>query len=106
MNSIAGQSARLLVLLCLLGASACDAFAPDGPAEDQLLDGTIEGMPASQVRQHLVGDEEFIEDIDDELLDAVGLSRDDFIVHVHQGREVGVFSNSEYSEDEQDTAEN
>jgi CxxC motif-containing protein (DUF1111 family) len=59
MNSIAGQSARLLVLLCLLGASACDAFAPDGPAEDQLLDGTIEGMPASQVRQHLVGDEEF-----------------------------------------------
>jgi CxxC motif-containing protein (DUF1111 family) len=59
MNSIAGQSARLLVFLCLLGASACDAFAPDGPAEDQLLDGTIEGMPASQVRQHLVGDEEF-----------------------------------------------
>ncbi len=50
--------------------------------------------------------QDLIEDLDDELLDAIGLSREDFIVHVHQGREVGVFSNSEYSEDEQNAAEN
>ena len=50
---------RLLGSLLLLSASACDTFAPDGPAEEQLLDGTIEGMPGSQLRQHLVGDEEF-----------------------------------------------
>ena len=36
----------------------------------------------------------------------MGLNRDDFIVHVHQGREIGVFSNSEFSEDEQNPAEN
>ena len=53
------RTARLFGLLCLLAASACDTFAPDGPAEEQLLDGTIEGMPSSQLRQHLVGDEEF-----------------------------------------------
>ena len=50
--------------------------------------------------------QDLIADLDDELLDAVGLNRDDFIVHVHQGREIGVFSNSEFSEDEQNPAEN
>jgi hypothetical protein len=50
--------------------------------------------------------QDLIEDLDDELLDAVGLTREDFIVHVHQGREIGVFSNSEFSEDEQNPAEN
>jgi CxxC motif-containing protein (DUF1111 family) len=32
---------------------------PDLPSDDQLLDGTIEGMTPTQVRQHLAGDEEF-----------------------------------------------
>lgn len=50
--------------------------------------------------------QDLIEDLDDELLDAVGLNRDDFIVHVHQGREIGVFSSGEFSEDEQNPAEN
>lgn len=45
--------------------------------------------------------QDLIDDLDAELLDAVGLSRDDFIVHVHQGREVGVFSNREYTEGEE-----
>jgi hypothetical protein len=46
--------------------------------------------------------QELIEALDEDLLDAIGLSRDDLIVHVHQGREVGVFSNREYSEDGQE----
>ncbi len=50
--------------------------------------------------------QDLIEDLDDEVLDAIGLGRDDFIVHVHQGREVGVFPNSEFSEDEQRSSEN
>ena len=37
----------------------CDILTPDGPPEDQLLGGTIEGMTPSQVRQHMAGDEEF-----------------------------------------------
>lgn len=45
--------------------------------------------------------QDLIDDLDSELLDAVGLSRDDLIIHVHQGREIGVFSNREYSEDEE-----
>ncbi len=45
--------------------------------------------------------QDLIDDLDSELLDAVGLSRDDLIIHVHQGREIGVFSNREYTEDEE-----
>ena len=50
--------------------------------------------------------QDLIEDLDDEVLDAIGLARDDFIVHVHQGREVGVFSNSEYAEDDPAASDN
>jgi hypothetical protein len=39
---------------------------------------------------------ELIEEIDEEIVDVVGVSRDEFIVHVHQGRDVGVFSNHEF----------
>ncbi|MBM3939902.1 MAG: hypothetical protein FJ318_03215 [SAR202 cluster bacterium] len=45
--------------------------------------------------------QDLIDDIDAELLDAVGLSRDDLIVHVHQGREIGVFSHRDYDESEE-----
>ena len=40
--------------------------------------------------------QELIECIDEEIVDAVGVSRDEFIIHVHQGRDVGVFSNHEF----------
>ena len=45
--------------------------------------------------------QDIIADLDDELMDAIGLEREDFIVHVHQGREVGVFSNSSFAEDDE-----
>ncbi|MCH7991635.1 MAG: thiol oxidoreductase [Gemmatimonadetes bacterium] len=47
---------RITALALLAG---CGILTPDGPAEEFLLDGTIEGLTPSQVRQHLVGDEEF-----------------------------------------------
>jgi len=40
--------------------------------------------------------QELIDTIDDELLDSSGISRDEFIVHVHQGRDIGIFSNPEF----------
>ncbi len=43
--------------------------------------------------------QDIIEDLDDEVLDAIGLAREDFIVHVHQGREIGIFSHNEYTEE-------
>ena len=46
----------LLAAACLAG---CDIVTPSAPAEDEVLDGTVEGMTASQVRQHVAGDEEF-----------------------------------------------
>lgn len=44
-------------LVALLGG--CDILTPDAPLEEEVLDGTIEGMTASQVGQHFAGDEEF-----------------------------------------------
>lgn len=37
-----------------------------------------------------------VEMIDEDLVDAVGVNREEFIVHVHQGRDLGVFSNQDY----------
>jgi CxxC motif-containing protein (DUF1111 family) len=53
-------SPRLPVAVVLAGLlSGCDIFMPDLPPDDGFLDGTIEGMTPSQVRQHIAGDEEF-----------------------------------------------
>lgn len=43
----------------LVFVTGCDLLTPEAPSEDDVLDGTIEGMTASQVRQHFAGDEEF-----------------------------------------------
>jgi len=46
---------------------------------------------------------ELVETVDENLIDSVGVSRDEFIVHVHQGRDLGVFSNQDYvTDDEED----
>jgi len=39
--------------------TGCGILTPDAPSERDVLDGTVDGMSPSQVRQHLVGDEEF-----------------------------------------------
>ena len=38
------------------------------------------------------GIQDIIDDIEAELLDAVGIVRQEIIIHVHQGRDLGVFS--------------
>jgi hypothetical protein len=46
--------------------------------------------------------EELIQSIDEEILDIVGIARDEFIVHVYQGHEAGVYSNHSFEEDAED----
>ena len=42
--------------------------------------------------------EELVQTIDEELLDVAGLAREEFVVHVHQGRDMGVYSNHGFGE--------
>jgi len=36
--------------------------------------------------------QDLIDTVDDELIDSVGITRQEIIVHVHQGRDLGVFT--------------
>ncbi len=42
--------------------------------------------------------QELIDTIDEDLVDAVGIAREEFIVHVFQGRQTGVYSDNEFGE--------
>ena len=42
--------------------------------------------------------QELIDEIDESLVDAVGVNREEFIVHVFQGRDAGVFSDHDFGE--------
>ena len=39
--------------------------------------------------------QELISMVDEDLTDAVGIEREDLVVHVHQGRDLGVFSHND-----------
>ncbi len=43
--------------------------------------------------------QEIIDTVDEDMVDAVGIDREGFVVHVFQGRETGVFSDDEFTED-------
>ena len=45
--------------------------------------------------------QDLIDAIDEELIMSADVARDDFIVTVYQGREVGVFSDEEFEEEEE-----
>ena len=47
--------------------------------------------------------QQIIDAVDEDIIDAVGITRGSFVVHVFQGRETGVFSDeNEFSEDGSD----
>ncbi len=47
--------------------------------------------------------QEIINTVDEDIVDAVGITRGNFVVHVFQGRETGVFGDeNEFSEDGSD----
>ncbi len=39
--------------------------------------------------------QELMSMIDEDLTDAIGVERDDLVIHVHQGRDLGVFSHND-----------
>jgi len=45
---------------------------------------------------------EIIDTIDEDMADAVGINREEFIIHVFQGRETGIFSDSGFGENGND----
>ena len=46
--------------------------------------------------------QEIIETVDEDMVDAVGIAREGFVVHVFQGRETGVFSDEDFGENGND----
>ena len=40
--------------------------------------------------------QDIIDDIEAELLDAVGIHRQEIIIHVHQGKDLGVYTTSNF----------
>lgn len=50
----------------------------------------------SLTQEHI---QELVETVDEELVDVLGVTRDDYIVHVHQGVDLGVFTTSEFDEE-------
>ena len=42
------------------------------------------------------GIQDLIDTIDEELMDSLGITRQEIIVHVHQGRDLGVFSTRDF----------
>ncbi len=44
--------------------------------------------------------QEIIDTVDEDLVDAVGIGRDGFVVHVFQGRETGVFSDDDLDQND------
>ena len=46
--------------------------------------------------------QEIIDTVDEDMVDAVGIAREGFIVHVFQGRETGVFTDEPFDENGSD----
>ena len=42
--------------------------------------------------------QDLIDTIDEELLNSLGIARQEFIIHVHQGRDLGVFSARDFED--------
>ncbi len=87
---------------CRTPSSECYTIIDDGAAVGRLdLHFTRTMVHATMtVAESLTQEniQELIELIDEDIIDAVGVDRDEFIVHVHQGRDLGVFSNQEFGQ--------
>ena len=42
--------------------------------------------------------QELLTMVDQDIADAVGVERDEFVVHIHQGRDLGVYANPDFAE--------
>ena len=87
---------------CRTASSECYTIVDDGNAIGRLdLHFTPTVVHATlAVSESLTQEQiqELIEIVDEDIVDAVGVDRDEFIVHVHQGRDLGVYSNHEFGQ--------
>lgn len=75
---------------------------PVGRVDIHFADGVVHIAVA--VDESLTQDaiQEIIDTVDEDMVDAVGISREGFVVHVFQGKETGVFSDNEFGENGSD----
>jgi hypothetical protein len=75
---------------------------PVGRVDIHFADGVVH--IAIAVDESLTQDaiQEIIDTVDEDMVDAVGISREGFVVHVFQGRETGVFSDNDFGENGSD----
>ena len=71
---------------------------PVGRVDIHFADGVVHVSVA--VDESLTQDaiQEIIDTVDEDMMDAVGISREGFVVHVFQGRETAVFSDDGFEE--------
>ncbi len=80
--------------------SECYTILEDGEAVGRLdlhfATGMVHGtlIVAESLTQD--GIQDVVAIVDEDIIDAVGVERDDFVLHVHQGRDLGVYANNEF----------
>ena len=72
--------------------------APVGRLDVHYAGSLVHASLAVAERLTQEGITELIETIEEDILDAVGIARDELVIHVHQGRDLGVYSDHEFGE--------
>ena len=68
---------------------------PIGRLDLHFVPGMVPGTMIVSESMTLEEIHEVISMVDEDLTDAVGIEREDLVVHVHQGRDLGVFSHND-----------
>jgi len=68
---------------------------PIGRLDLHFVPGMVHGtmIVSESITQEAI--QELMSMVDEDLTDAVGIEREDLVVHVHQGRDLGVFSHND-----------
>jgi len=72
--------------------------APIGRVDLHYIPGMVHATLCVGERLTQEGIQELIDTVDEDIVDAVGIARDEFVVHVHQGRDMGVWSKNGFAE--------
>ena len=68
---------------------------PIGRLDLHFVPGLVHGTMVVSESQTQDTIQELMSMVDEDLTDAVGIERDDLVVHVHQGRDLGVFTHND-----------
>lgn len=72
---------------------------PAGRVDLHYVPGMVHATLCVTERVTREGVQELIETLDEDLVDSLGISREEFVVHVYQGRDIGVWSKNEIAGD-------